>query len=146
MFAFHTSVVPNSRNTPGAASQRVGILRKSSRVFHDRSLLGRCFRCFVLPVLEYCSACDARLPIDTLIKVSARFLTGEVFECDIAHHRSVAVLCMRVIRAGTCNPMHHLHVVLYLDSMRQCGLHRTSIYLFASSLQNLAVPRTFIPL
>ena len=37
------------------ASQRLGILRKSFRVVHDRSLLGRCFRGFVLPVLEYCS-------------------------------------------------------------------------------------------
>ena len=35
-----------------AASQRLGILRKSWQVFHDRSLLGRCFRGFVLPVLE----------------------------------------------------------------------------------------------
>ena len=33
-----------------AASQRLGILRKSWRVFHDRSLLERCFRGFVLPV------------------------------------------------------------------------------------------------
>ena len=39
-----------------AASQRLGILRKSWRVFHDRSLLGRCFRGFVLTVLKYCSA------------------------------------------------------------------------------------------
>ena len=39
-----------------AASQRLGILRKSWRLFHDRSLLGRCFRGLVLPVLEYCSA------------------------------------------------------------------------------------------
>ena len=36
-----------------AASQRFGILRKSSRVFRDRSLLGRCFLGFALPVLEY---------------------------------------------------------------------------------------------
>ena len=35
----------------GTASQRLGILRKSWRVFHDRSLLGRCFRGFVLPVI-----------------------------------------------------------------------------------------------
>ena len=34
-----------------AASQRLGILRKSWRVFHDRSLLERCIRGFVLPVL-----------------------------------------------------------------------------------------------
>ena len=39
-----------------AASQRLGILRKSWQVFHDRLLLGRCFRGFVSPVLEYCSA------------------------------------------------------------------------------------------
>ena len=39
-----------------AASQRLGILRKSLRGFHDRSLRGRCFLGFVLPVLEYCCA------------------------------------------------------------------------------------------
>ena len=40
------------RSVSRAASQRLGILRKSWRVFHDGSLLGRCFRGFVLPVLE----------------------------------------------------------------------------------------------
>ena len=35
------------------ASRRLGIL---SLVFYDRSLHVRCFRGFVLPVLEYCSA------------------------------------------------------------------------------------------
>ena len=44
------------RSVSRAASQRLGILRKSWQVFHDRSLLGRCFRGFVLPVLVYCSA------------------------------------------------------------------------------------------
>ena len=39
-----------------AAAQRLGILRKSWRVLHDRLLLGRCFRGFALPVLEQCSA------------------------------------------------------------------------------------------
>ena len=39
-----------------AACQRLGILRKSWRVFYDRWLLGRCFRGVVLPVLEYCFA------------------------------------------------------------------------------------------
>ena len=53
------------RSFSRAASQRLGILRKSWRVFHDRSLLGRFFRDFVLPVLEYCSAV-CRLPIHTL--------------------------------------------------------------------------------
>ena len=44
------------RSVSRAASQRLGILRKSWRMFHDRSLLSRCFRGFVLSVLEYCSA------------------------------------------------------------------------------------------
>ena len=44
------------RSVSRAASQRLCILRKFWRVFHDRSLLGRCFLGFVLPVLEYCSA------------------------------------------------------------------------------------------
>ena len=51
-----------------ATSQRLGILRKSWRVFHDRSLLGRCFRGFVLPVLEYCSAVWC-LAADTHLKL-----------------------------------------------------------------------------
>ena len=57
------------RSVSRAASQRLGILRKSWRVFHDRSLLGRCFRGFVLPVLEYCSAvwCSAA---DTHLKLN----------------------------------------------------------------------------
>ena len=54
-----------------AASQILGILRKSWRVFHDRLLLERCFRSFVLPVLEYCSAvwCSAA---DTHLKLLDR--------------------------------------------------------------------------
>ena len=79
-----------------AASQILGILRMSWRVFHDRSLLGRCFRGFVLPVLEYCSAvwwsaADTHLKQRDRAVSGARFLTGGVFECDIAHRRSVAV-------------------------------------------------------
>ena len=75
------------------------ILRKSCRVFHDRSLLGRCFLGFVLPVLEYCSsvwcsAADTYLELLDCVVSGARFLTGGVFESDIAHRRSVAVLCI----------------------------------------------------
>ena len=49
-----------------AASQRLVILRKYWRVFSDRSILERCFRGFVLPVLEYGSAVWRWLPIHTL--------------------------------------------------------------------------------
>ena len=85
------------RSVSLTASQRLGILRKSWRVFHDISLLVRCFLCFFLPVLEYCSAvwssaADTHLKLLDRAVSGARFLTGGVFECDIAHRRSVAVL------------------------------------------------------
>ena len=49
-----------------AASQRLGILRKSWQVFHDRLLIGRCLRGFVLPVLSTVRRCGAQLPTHTL--------------------------------------------------------------------------------
>ena len=135
----------NLRSVSRAASQRLGILRKSWRVFHDRSLLGRCFRSFVLPVLEYCSAvwCSAA---DTGLKLldravsGARFITGGVFECDLSHRRSVAVLCM--LFKIRCNPVHSLSASA---SYRRCS-GRTSVHLCTASLQNLAVQQDFYSL
>ena len=40
----------------------------------------------------------------------ARFLIGGVFECDISHRRSVAVLCM--LYKIRCNPVHPLNGAL----------------------------------
>ena len=98
-----------------AASQRLGILRKSWQVFRDRLLLGRCFRGFVLPVLEYCSvdwcsAADTHLRLLDSVVSGASFLTRGVFACDLAHRRSVSVLCM--LYKIRCNPMHSLCGVL----------------------------------
>ena len=63
------------------ASQRIGILRKSWYVFHDRLLLGRCFRGFVLPDLDYCSAvscstADSHHKLLNPVVSAASFLTG----------------------------------------------------------------------
>ena len=103
------------RSVSRAASQRLAVMKKSRRVFHNRSVLGRCFRGFVLPLLEYCSAvwCPAA---DTHLKLldralsGARFLTGGVLECDIAHLLSMAVLC--IIYKIRCNPVHPLNGAL----------------------------------
>ena len=87
------------------ASQRDVILRKSWRVFHGRSLLGRWFRGFVLPVLEYCSAVWCSVAVS-----GTRFLTWGMFECINVHRRSVTVLCMPYkIR---CNPVYPLNDAL----------------------------------
>ena len=97
------------------ASERLGILNTSWQVFHDRLFLGKCLRSFVLPVLEYCSAvwcsaADTQLKLLDRVVSGASFLTGGVFECDLAHRRSVAVLGMQYkIR---CHSMHPLYDAL----------------------------------
>ena len=126
-------------------------LRKSWRVFHDRSLLRRCFRGFVLPVLEYCSAvcCSAA---DTHLKLldravsGARFLTGGVFECEISHRRSVAVLCM--LYKIRCNPVHPLYGALpgpYVPARVTRGALVVHRYTYAAPrCRTLQYSKTFI--
>ena len=99
------------RSVSRAASQRLGIFRKSWRVFHDILLIGRCFWCFVLPVLEYCSAvlcpaADTHLKLLDRIVSGACFLAGGVRNCNLSHPRFVAVLCM--LYKIRCSPMHPL--------------------------------------
>ena len=118
----------------------------------DRALLGRCFRGFVLPVLEYCSAvwCSAA---DTHLKLldravsGARFLTGGVFECDISYRRSVAVLCM--LYKKRCNPVHPLNGALpgpYVPARVTHGALVAHRYTYAPPrCRNLQYSRTFIP-
>ena len=54
--------------------------------------------------------CGAWLLIIILLDCAvsgAQFLTGGVFECDIAHHRSMPVLCM--LYKIMCNLVHPLN-------------------------------------
>ena len=90
-------------------------MKKSFRVFHDRSLLGRCFLGFVLPVLEFCSAVWCLTANIDLLQLDRAvsgtpFLTGGVFERDTAHRRYVIVLCM--VYKIMCNPMYPLNGAL----------------------------------
>ena len=54
------------RSVSWAASQRVGIMRKYWRVFHDTSLLGRCIWGLSCPFWSSVLQCGARLQIHTL--------------------------------------------------------------------------------
>ena len=59
----------------------------------------------------FCSlAADTHLKLLDRAVSGARFLTGGVFECDISHRRSVAVLCM--LYKIRCNPVHPLYGAL----------------------------------
>ena len=99
------------RSVSRAGSQRLGILRKSWRVFHDRLLIGRCFWGFVLPVLEYCSAvwclaANTHLELLDCVVSGTCFLAGGVLNCNLSHRWPVSVLCM--LYKIRCNPMHPL--------------------------------------
>ena len=95
----------------------------------------------VFPVLEYCSAvscsaADTHLRLLDRVVSGASFLTGGVFECDLAHRRSVAVLCMLYkIRCYQLYPLCGALTVPYVPVRGDS----TSVHLCASSLQNLEV-------
>ena len=106
-----------------AASQMFGILRKSW-LFHDRLLLGRCFWVFVLTVLEYCSAvwCLATDTTGPCCQWSPFFFTSVMLDCDLAHRRSVAVLCMLYkIRCYPIHPLCGAPPVPYVPVRVTCG-------------------------
>ena len=107
---------------------------------------------FVLPVLEYCSAvwlsaADTHLKLLDRAVSGARFLAGGVFERDISHHLSVAVLCM--LYKIWCNPVHPLDGVLpgpYVPVRVTRGVLVAYRYTYAPPrCRTLQYSRTFIP-
>ena len=76
------------------------------------------------------------------------FLTRDVFECDLAHRRSVAVLCM--LYKIRCNPMHPLYGALpvpYVPVRVTCGVVIAHRYTYAPPCCRTSQYRQiFIPL
>ena len=107
---------------------------------------------FVLPVLEYCSTvwstADTHLGLLDCVVSGASFLTGGVFECDLAHRRSVAVLCM--LYKIRCNSMHPLYGALAVLCVSVQVTRSASIahrYTYAPPrCRTSRYRRTFIPL
>ena len=121
MMTFEKHLRPVSRT----ASQRLGILRKSWQVFHDRLLLGRCCRGFVLPVLEYCSAvwCSAA---DTHLRLLDRIVSGASFSLWVCLSVTLHIVdlwhyyvCCTRSGVTRCT----LFMVLFLCHMCRCELH-----------------------
>ena len=102
--------------------------------------------------LEYCSAvwcsdADTHLKLLDRAVSGARFLTGSVFECDISHLRSLAVMCM--FYRIRCNPVHPLNGTLpgsYMPVRVTRGAQVAHRYNFAPPrCRTLQYSRTFIP-
>ena len=113
------------RSVSRAAAQSLGIMRKSWRAFHDRSILLRSFWSFVLPVLEYClavwcSAADSRLKLLDRVVRCTDFIAGGVLDCPSS---IVAELCM--LFKIKSNPMHPSCGALplpYVPARVTCGV------------------------
>ena len=74
------------------------------------------------------SATEKRLKLLDRIVSGVSFLTVGVFECDVAHRRSVAVLCMLYkIRCNLLHPLYGALIVPYVPmQVTQGAAHRCS--------------------
>ena len=100
----------------------------------------------VLPFL--CSAADTHLRLLDHVVSSASFLTEGVFDCDLAHHQSLVVLCM--LYKIRCNPKHPLYGALpvpYVPVWVTCCAVITHRYTYVPPHCRTSQYRwTFIPL
>ena len=86
------------RSLSSSISQKIGLLRKSHKIFGDSSVLKKCFNSFILPCLEYCSpawssAAPSHLKLLDRNVRACQFLVPDL-EIDLWHRRSVSSLCM----------------------------------------------------
>ena len=87
-----------------------------------------------------CSAADTHLKLLDCFVCGPSFLTEGVFECDLAHRRSVSVLGMKYgIR---CYPMHPLYGALP-EPYLTVRVTRGPVIAHRGTLMRLAIPHDF---
>ncbi|WP_435316584.1 hypothetical protein, partial [Klebsiella pneumoniae] len=84
------------RSVASSLAQKIGLLRKSFRIFNDQSVLKNCFNSFILPCFEYCapvwaSAADSHLNLLDQNLNAIKFLVLDI-NVNLWHHRSVGSL------------------------------------------------------
>ena len=94
-----------------SVAQKVGLLRKSFRIFGNHDVLLKCYNSFILPCLEYCSpvwsfAADSHIKLlDRNLQV-CKFLIPNL-TISLQHRRFICSLCM--LYKIFHNPSHPLH-------------------------------------
>ena len=111
------SFEPHIRFLASSISRKIGLLRKSNKIFHSSSINRRCFFSFLLPIFEYCSPVwmsAAKCHRDLLDRCIAhiKILIPDL-EIDLGHRRSVASGCMffKILQ----NPNHPVYRLLPND-------------------------------
>ena len=101
------------RSVSSSVAQKIGLLRKSFKIFGDSSILKKCFNSFILPCLEYCapvwsSAANSHLSLLDRHVRSCEFLFPDLKDnIDLGHCRVVSSLCM--LYKIFHNPRHPLN-------------------------------------
>ena len=99
------------RNLSRMISPKLGILRKSKKIYENDNILRNCFFSFILPHFEYCSAvwmsaADSHLRLLDRAFNSVKFLLSDL-DLDIGHRRLVGSLTMLYkIVNDSMNPLH----------------------------------------
>ena len=99
------------RSISSSVAQKIGLLRKSFRIFGDHDVLLRCFNSFILPCLEYrspvwSSAADSHLKLLDKNLRACKFLIPNL-TISLQHLRFISSLCM--LYKIFHNPSHPLH-------------------------------------
>ena len=99
------------RSISSSVAQKIGLLRKSHKIFGDLSVVRKCFYSFILPCLEYCSpawssAAASHLKLLDKTVRACKFLVPDL-DVDLWHRRSVSSLCM--LYKIFHNPKHPLN-------------------------------------
>ena len=99
------------RSVSSSIAQKIGILRKSFKIFGDQSVLKNCFNSFILPCFEYCSpvwssAADSHLKLLDRNLNAIKFLIPDL-RTNLWHRRSISSLCM--LYKIYHNPEHPMH-------------------------------------
>ena len=99
------------RSISFSVAQKIGLLRKSFRIFGDHDVLLKCFNSFILPCLEYCSpvwssAADSHFKLLDRNLQACKFLIPNL-TISLQHRRFINSLCM--LYKIFHNPSHPLH-------------------------------------
>ena len=102
------------RSISSSVAQKIGLLRKSFRIFGDPEVLLKCFNSFILPCLEYCSpvcssAADSHLKLLDRNLRACKFLIPNL-TISLQHRRFNSSLCM--LYKIFHNPSHPVHYEL----------------------------------
>ena len=86
------------RSVSSSIAQKIGILRKSFKIFGEQAILKNCFNAFILPCFEYCapvwsSAANSHLNLLDKNLRAIKFLIPDL-NVDLWHRRAVSSLCI----------------------------------------------------